>query len=328
MAKPANHQQHYNPNYQPQHPPLPSGKAWAHKLENGITLRGEFIESAAGSNAPVLHFVHGNGLACRSYESFLGYLHKRFALFLHNSQGHGKSDSGNAKEQPFVGWNGSAERVVTVIQAQQQAGGLLAGRRLIGSGHSFGGAVTLVAAAKYPHVFDSLVLFDAMMFPPLLAKLISATSFFGISKYSPLSRQARQRQDRWDNIEAAFQYFYQRGMLKTWHDDAVYSYLHHCLKSRGNGEQALCCPPWMESSIFASASHRLWPHLRRIKIPTQLFYGTHSYDFIQPAVELAVKRNPYFSAEAVNGNHFFISEDPACLANHAIWETLVANQPD
>lgn len=323
MAKPTPHQQQFDPHYQFQHPPLPAGQAWQHPLENGVVLRGEFIESAAGANAPVIHFAHGNGMACRLYESFLAALHPQFALFLHNSQGHGNSDNGDRKQQPFVGWNGSAKRLVEVIQSQQQ-NGFLKGRRLIGSGHSFGGALTLLAAAKHPELFESLVLFDAMMFPPAMAKAMSALSATGLGKQSPLSKQARARGAEWPDIDSAFRYFYKRGMLKTWHDDAVYSYLQHCLAASPSGSQQLLCPPWLEASIFANAPRGLWKWIAAIQVPTQLFYGSDSYDFLPPAAKRAARLNPHITAEAVPGNHFFMLENPACLTGHPIWHKLAA----
>lgn len=321
MAKQAIHQAHYNPDYQSQYPALPLGEAWEHSFGNGITLRGEFVESAAGSAAPVLHFVHGNGMSCRLYEAFLGSLHERFALFLHDSQGHGLSDKGSETDQGFVGWNGSAERVAEIIHSQQQHG-FLKQRALIGLGHSFGGALTLLTSAKHPKLFQSLVLLDAMMFPPAMAKAMSFLSASGLGKHSTLAKQARARGAEWDNIEAAFQYFYKRGMLKTWHDDAVYSYLHHCLVGPQGGKQALQCPPWLEASIFANAPRKLWKALDSIQVPTQLFFGTETYDFLPPAAKLAAKRNPQIKAEAVKGSHFFMLENPACLAGHPIWEHI------
>jgi pimeloyl-ACP methyl ester carboxylesterase len=323
MAKPTPHQQQFNPDYQYQHPPLPAGKVWQHELDNGLVLRGEFIESAAGANAPVLHFTHGNGMACRLYESFLAPLQANFALFLHDTQGHGDSDNGDPKQHSFVGWNGSAKRLIEVIRAQQ-TNGFLKQRRLIGCGHSFGGALTLLAAASEPDLFESLVLFDAMMFPPAMAKAMSALSITGLGKQSPLSKQARVRGAEWPDIDTAFRYFYKRGMLKTWHDDSVYSYLTHCLVENTAGGQQLRCPPWIEASIFGDAPRGLWKAIDSIQVPSLLFYGKDSYDFLAPAAKRAARHNPQISAEPVAGNHFFMLEDPSCLSAHPIWQTLAA----
>lgn len=325
MAKPANHQQHYNPNHAPNHPQLRQGEPWEHACNNGLILRGEFIEAVDGSEAPVLHFAHGNGLSCRLYGPFLAYLNQRFALFLHHAQGHGNSDKGDEVEHPFVGWNGTSARMVSAIQAQQSHG-VLKGRRLIGTGHSFGGALTLLAAAKHPNLFESLVLFDGMMFPPLMAAGLAVSSFIGLNKHNNFSRQARSRGQRWDNIESAFQYFYKRGMLEHWHDDCVYSYLQHCLGEGANGEQHLVCPPWMEASIFAGRPAGLWKAIKSLNTPTQLFYGERSYPFIEPAVKRACKLRPNIQAQAIQGGHFFMLEDPSCLSQHPIWDELLLNR--
>lgn len=322
MAKQANHQAHYQPNYQPHHPQLPAGEAWEHTLNNGLTLRGEFIESAAGAAQPVLHFAHGNGLSCRSYEHFLAYAHQHFGLFLHDSQGHGLSDAGDPKNTPFVGWNKTSKRMAKVIKAQQQ-NGFLQNRRLIGAGHSFGGALTLLAAQRDPALFESLVLFDAMMFPPAMAIAMSSIASTRVAKHSPLAKQAAKRTAQWADMESAFQYFYRRGMLTTWHDDSTYSYLNHNLAGTPDGQQALHCPPWIEASIFSDAPRGLWKTLKALTVPTQLFYGDKTYNFIEPAAKRASKINPVIQAEAIAGNHFFMLESPNCLADHSIWQTLL-----
>lgn len=323
MAKQATHQAQYQTDYSPSHPTLPAGEAWEYVLENGLTLRGEFIESSKGSGQPVLHFAHGNGLSCRSYEHFLVYAQQNFALFLHDSQGHGKSDPGDAKTTPFVGWNKTSERMACVIKAQQQDG-FLQGRKLIGAGHSFGGALTLLAAQQNPELFESLVLFDAMMFPPAMAMAMTSVASTRIAKHSPLAKQAAKRTAEWADMNSAFIYFYKRGMLTTWHDDCTFSYLHHNLKHESDGRQTLRCPPWMESSIFSDAPRGLWKTLKGVKTPTLLFYGEDSYSFIEPAAKRAARINPAINSEAVTGNHFFMLEAPDCLSTHKIWSELLA----
>lgn len=322
MAKQANHQARYQADYQPSHPVLPAGQSWSHRLDNGITLRGEFIEAAKGAGRPVLHFAHGNGLSCRSYEHFLAYLQQDFALFLQDSQGHGLSDGGDPKQTPFIGWNQSALRMAAVIQ-QQQADGWLRNRRLIGAGHSFGGALTLLASKHHPTLFESLVLFDAMMFPPAMAAAMSSLASTKMAKHSPLAKQAAKRTAEWSDIESAFQYFYQRGMLTTWHDDSTYSYLHNNLNPQADGSHVLHCPPWIEASIFADAPRGLWKTLKDLSIPTTLFYGSDTYSFIEPAAKRASRINRLITAEPVNGNHFFMLERPDCLATHPIWQQLL-----
>lgn len=324
MAKQVTHQAQFQANYKPVHPVLPAGQAWEHKLSSGLTLRGEFIESAKGSEQPVLHFAHGNGLSCRSYEHFLAYAQQNFALFLHDMQGHGHSDAGDPETTPYIGWNGSSKRMARVIKAQQQDG-FLRGRRLIGSGHSFGGALTLLAANRDPELFESLVLFDAMMFPPAMAMSMSFVASTRIAKYSPLAKQATNRTAEWTDINTAFNYFYRRGMLTTWHDDSTYSYLHHNLKSETDGRQTLRCPPWIEASTFADAPRGLWKTLKGLKVPTRLFYGDKTYDFIAPAAKRAARINPVIESAAVAGNHFFMLEQPDCLVTHQIWDQLLAS---
>ncbi|TKA89090.1 alpha/beta fold hydrolase, partial [Halopseudomonas bauzanensis] len=52
---------------------------WSHSCSAGFTLRGWH---SPPSGKPLLHFIHGNGFCCRTYEPMLALLAEHFDLWL------------------------------------------------------------------------------------------------------------------------------------------------------------------------------------------------------------------------------------------------------
>lgn len=285
------------------HRALP-GVAWSHPVGPDLFLRGrDYIRG----ERPLLHFVHGNGFSGMTYWPLLGRLHDHYDLCLHDTQGHGDSDDGAR----FPGWNATADRIVEFM-TQRRA--LWGDRPVIGVGHSFGGIVTLLAASRAPELFDGIVLLDPVLFPPLLVPVMAAAYFTGLSQLNPMVMQAKRRGSQWDSRDAAWSYFYQRGIFRGWTDEALTAYIDHALARQPDGSLTLKCPPWMEAQIFASFPRRLWSSVRRLTVPTRILFGTNSYPFVRPSVERAARLNAAIRVHAVPGGHCFMQQDPEAAA--------------
>lgn len=128
---------------------------WAHVTSAGFTLRGWH---SLPSGKPVLHFLHGNGFCCRTYEPLLARLARHFDLWLCDLQGHGESDHGGA----FMGWNRNAELALEAFEAGRARFGQAP---LFACGHSFGGVLTALMMSARPGLFRRAVLLDPIIFP-------------------------------------------------------------------------------------------------------------------------------------------------------------------
>lgn len=289
-------------------------------LANGLVLRGSFIESTAGNAAPVIHFAHGNGFCARMYEPLLSKLLDRFALMLHDAQGHGDSDDGLA----FSGWNETGRHIVTSIELHRptwQNGN--PNRKLIGGGHSFGAINTWLAASEKPQLFSALWLLDPVLMSPNLLRVFAVTEKLGIARNAPLAKQAMVRGCEWQSRDAAWTYFYQRGIFKGWEDAALNAYLDHALLTHADGRLTLKCPPWMEAAIFASAPKDMWRRLKSIRLSVQVLFGDQTYGFIEKNLRSAARYNPNMRIHQVHGNHCFMQQDSAAISRH---ESLLALQ--
>jgi pimeloyl-ACP methyl ester carboxylesterase len=281
-------------------PRLIPGTVWSYPISDRLDLRGrEYLRGRPN----LIHFVHGNGLCGLSYWPLLQPLLERHDLCLHDTQGHGDSDDGAR----FPGWNLSAERMAQVVHYRRRIWG---DRTVIGCGHSFGGVLTLMAAARYPSLFDAVVLLDPILYPSTLGGLVATTYYAGLSRYNPLAIRARRRTRQWVDREAALSYFRERGMFAGWREDALHSHVDHALARRPDGRLVLKCPPWMEAQIFAGFARGVWTAVHRLACPTLILYGQHTYRFIPPAARRAQEINPRIQAQMLPGNHFFMQQAP------------------
>ncbi len=267
---------------------------WAFEEDGLPALRSRRFDHGG---RPLIHFMHGNGFCGATYWNFLRHFKTGYGLFLHDVQGHGDSDPGEG----FPGWKATVTRTATVIQQHPVTQTKLP---LIGMGHSFGAAVTLMTAARHPELFRCLVLVDPVLFPPGLKRLLRY--FPGLN---PIVAQARKRTPHWPTRQAAWDYLHQRGIFRGVEDDALACYIDHGLEHRADGLH-LKCPRETEAQIFASMPLGLWSAVKGVQCPVYILHGRNSYPFVSRGAKRAARLNSCITVETTRGGHCFMLEHP------------------
>ena len=119
--------------------------------------------------APDLVFFHATGFNARTYAPLLAPLADRFAVVALDQRGHGLSRL-PADPARLDRWDVYVDDAVAALAALRGSG-----PAPVVSGHSMGGAVALMAAARAPGAVRSLVLLDPVL--PPLARLHTATAW-------------------------------------------------------------------------------------------------------------------------------------------------------
>lgn len=289
---------------------------WAHAVDDGFTLRGWHTPP---SGKPLLHFLHGNGFCSRMYEPMLAHLAAHFDLWLCDVQGHGDSDHGGA----FAGWNRNAEWAVDALRAQGQA---FADVPKVAAGHSFGGVLTSLMLAQHPGLFQRAALLDPVLFTPAMLMGMSVAEATGMTRFTPLARQARARRAHWPDRASARASLVGRGVYKGWSDAALDAFVTHALGPAPEGGVVLKCRPEREAEVFGSAPERLWHHLGRVRTPTLVLRAERTFPFIEESVARWQLVNPVVSASQMPGGHCFMQERPEEAAS-AVTAFLAAIPP-
>lgn len=276
---------------------------WAHVTSAGFTLRGWH---SLPSGKPVLHFLHGNGFCCRTYEPLLARLARHFDLWLCDLQGHGESDHGGA----FMGWNRNAELALEAFEAGRARFGQAP---LFACGHSFGGVLTALMMSARPGLFRRAVLLDPVIFPPRIILMRQLLHLVGRREHA-VSRKARARRAHWPDRPAAHASLLDRGMFRGWERAAFDAHIEHALRDRPGHGVELKCRPEREAEVFESMPAGLWKALRRIETPTLILHGASSYPFVAESAARLAKLNHAVSDSVLPGGHCFMLEQSAVAA--------------
>ncbi|MFV8836633.1 alpha/beta hydrolase [Aquisalimonas sp.] len=280
---------------------------WEHHTGDGFAVRGWH---SPPSGRPVIHFIHGNGMCGLVYEAMLSRLARDYDLFLSDVQGHGNSDHGGA----FRGWNRTAE---ICLDAWQQFAPLWKGVPVVGMGHSFGGVMIALMMGQRADIFDQGVLLDPVLFPPAMLRSMALLQLLGLSRRTPMARQAARRRDHWPDRDSAFKGLRGRGIFRGWQDRCLQSYVTHALRDDTDGV-TLRCRPEREAEIFGSSPRRLWGTLGRVSAPVLMLHGADSYPFVSDAARRLPGVMPGIAVERMPGGHCFMQQDPESAAERVL----------
>ena len=152
-------------------------------------------------------------------------------------------------------------------------------------GHSMGGTASLVAAARRPDLFSTLILIEPGTMPPFWRPWVWLVQKLGLAMKTPYVKRAINRQSQWPDVRSAADYFSGRSPFKHWRQDFIQAYLEYGLIADENdGSVRLACDPKWEGRCLATAPTDIWQYVSRIKAPTLILYGTRSTTFLPSVV--------------------------------------------
>ena len=276
-------------------------------LDNGPVLTGWCTRQ---NHPSVLFFTHGNGFSSRTYQPLHELLAEKYDLLMLDIPGHGQTP-----DYDFAGWNQTAEYLAQGIASSEN---FTAGRDLHAVAHSLGGMLSMLAQARHPKLFKSMVMLDPVMFPPLLLAFMHVVRKLGLtSVFHPFVKPTLRRRNIWPDRQQAFSYFQKRKVFSNWTDAALESYVQHALREDG-AQVRLCCEPALEAQWFGTLPDRLWPAVKKLQVPVSIFMGQETYPFSLRAGRYAKKRNRFIDLSIVPGSHSFMQEYPDDTAEYVI----------
>jgi len=253
-----------------------------------------------------LHFLHGNGFCGLTLAPLAEELSQgNEPLMFTDLPGHGGSDRADVAMQPD--WNRMADRVADSIAARID-------RPVTGIGHSMGGVVTLLAAARYPDLFTRIVLLDPVLFSREVIFYQRLMRKTGLWQRTSLVRSVSRRRAEWPSVDALRTDLSTKSLYRNWTLGALEAFSHYGSETTDSGAVTLACDPRWEASIFGSYPRGLWQAVRTVSMPVDIIVATRSYPFIRPAVRRAVARNKQIVQHIFDGGHCFPMELPEAAA--------------
>jgi pimeloyl-ACP methyl ester carboxylesterase len=248
-----------------------------------------------GGPGPEIFALHATGLCAACLEPLATTLGDRASLVAMDARAHGRSG------RPADGdlrWERSAEDVLAVLEAT----GL---DSPVGFGHSFGGAVLVLAEAAHPGRFGGLVLYEPVV-PPL------AEPVAGGVPDNRLSVGARRRRRRFGSRQEALANFAAKPPFAGVDRRALARYVDNGFAPSSDGQLELRCRPEDEAEIYALGfAHRAWQLLPEVRCPVTLVCGELTDAFGPDALRAMARRLPDAEVVVLPGlGHFGPLEDP------------------
>lgn len=184
-------------------------------------------------------------------------------------------------------------------------------------GHSLGGFLSVMAAAKYPELARGVLMLDS----PLIAGWRATT--LGVAKRTQLvgsvspGKISQRRRNSWPSPEDAHNHFLGKRLFSQWHPQVLNDYLACGLEADAQGQQRLRFTREVETAIYNTLPDNLssWLSRHPLRCPVAFIGGRASREMKQVGMDLT-QRITQGRISMLDGSHLFPMEQPeACAAS-------------
>ena len=260
-----------------------------------------------GGNGPLLHFGHANGYPPAAYQSFLRPLTQQYRV----KAMHWRPLWPGSEPEALKSWSELSDDFLDWLEAEVS-------EPVIGAGHSLGAVVTLLAAAKRPELFSSLILIEPVFLPPKLLWLLRFFPDFLMQRFHPLIPQTLRRRTQWKSTEEMFASFRQKQVFSEISDKVLREFVEAAVRSVEDGQVELVYSKEWEARIYALPP-QVWQALESLPFPVTGFRATHTDTVLPSAWEHWKQLRPQDRlVEIPDTTHLVPLETPEALASQVL----------
>ncbi len=250
-------------------------------------------------------FSHANSFPASTYRVLFKHLKARgFKVKAVEKFGHA------AQYPASNNWPHLAQQLVDFTEIETAK----AGQPAFLVGHSLGGLLSLMAAARHPELTRGVLLVDS----PVLGGWRATT--LGMIKRSQMvgsispGAVSRRRRDSWPDTAAALEYFQQKKIFARWDPQVLHDYVEHGTHFEA-GQRVLSFDRDIETAIYNTLPDNLDRMLRRhpLKCPVAFIGGLNSREMKQVGMAMT-ERLTRGRISMVDGSHLFPMEKPLVAA--------------
>ena len=190
-------------------------------------------------------------------------------------------------------------------------------------GHSLGGYLSLMTAAKLPHLARGVVLIDSPLVGGWRSSalgMLKTTQLFGSLSPGAVSKQRRYN---WPDVQAAFDHFKHKKAFARWDEEVLWDYVNHGTEDSGD-KRTLVFDRAVETLFYNTVPDNLERLLvrRPLKVPVSFIGGNQSNENKQVGLDLTHQVTKGRNI-MLDGSHLFPMEKP--LATAAAIEAVLRN---
>jgi pimeloyl-ACP methyl ester carboxylesterase len=181
-------------------------------------------------------------------------------------------------------------------------------------GHSLGGFLSLMCAARHPSLARGVLLVDSPLLGGWKATALGAMKRTQLVGSISPGRVSRKRKNRWPTQEDAFEHFRHKKAFAQWDEQVLRDYVAHCTHDE-DGERVLSFDRDVETAIYNTLPDNLDRLLKRHPLRCNVAFigGRDSEEMKQvgTAMTVQVTRGRMMM---LDGSHLFPMEKPVATA--------------
>ncbi len=253
----------------------------------------------------LLIFSHANSFPASVYRLMFKSLRARgFTVKALEKFGH------DPKYPPTNNWPHLVQQLLDFVQAETTK----AGEPAYLVGHSLGGFLSLMAAAKRPDLARAVLLLDSPVLGGWRATtlgMIKRTQLVGAVSPGAVSQR---RRTSWPDADTALAHFRTKKVFSRWHPEVLQDYVTRAMHPH-EGEHVLSFQREVETAIYNTLPDNLDRLLARhpVKCPVAFIGGRHSLEMKQVGMAMTQKLTKG-RITILDGSHLFPMENPIATA--------------
>ncbi len=240
-----------------------------------------------------LQFSHANGFPAPCYRALFAALPKQLALGYVPRYGH------DPAFPVTEGWPLLAAQLIAAVEAR--------GEPVLAVGHSLGGYLSLMAAARRPDLFRGVILLDAPIMSRFQGSAVVFAKRVGFIDRVTLAATTRGRRRVWPTAAAAVAHFRSKAPFRRFDPHCLEDYVNFGMTPHPDGI-ALRFDPEVEYRIYRTIPHDMARIARQSSVPGGLIAGADSA--LARQIGLGPARR-HLRIASVAGSHLFPFEHPA-----------------
>jgi len=251
---------------------------------------------------PKLHFAHANSYPAGTYRQLFDLLGAHFDVAALDMHAH------NPAYPVRDGWETLVDELIAELVARYK------GEPVILVGHSLGGMLSLMAAARRPDLARCVVMLDSPVVAGWRARVWQLAKLLGLRERLSPARLSARRRNTWPGFDDAMRHFAAKPMFAAWAPGVLRDYLEAGLEPCPEGLR-LRFTREIETAVYRTLPHHIGAILARgFTVPAGYLAGRTSEENRQAG--LAPTRALVGEhLRMMPGGHLFPMESPALTAS-------------
>lgn len=181
-------------------------------------------------------------------------------------------------------------------------------------GHSLGGFLSVMAAARHPELARGVLMLDSPLLSGWKAKALAMAKHTALVGAVSPGRISQRRRHRWASKEEALAHFQHKRAFARWEPAVLQDYITHGLAEQ-DGQQVLAFDRAVETAIYNTLPHHLDRLLGRhpLRCPAAFIGGRHSAELKQVGLAMT-QRITQGRIAMLDGSHLFPMEQTRATA--------------